>query len=137
MNKQIIGVIAAVAIIGAGSFYGGMKYTQNKSVSDRQQRFGRTAGTNMSGKGGSEGGLVSGDIISKDSQSITVKMRDGSSKIVFFSDMTEVSKFIAGASADLAVGKTVTVIGKANSDGSITATTARLQPNMPNPNPAK
>ncbi len=134
MNKLITIVVVVAVVVGGGAFYGGMKYAQNKSASDRQQRFGQVAGTN---NGGQRGGLVSGDIISKDSQSITVKMRDGSSKIVFYSDSVEISKFVAGVVGDLAVGKTVSVTGKTNSDGSITATTIQLRPNMPSPSPAK
>lgn len=126
MNKKYFVILGVtILIVGGGAFYGGMKYAQNKSASDRQQRFSQTAGANI---GGQRGGLVSGDIISKDNQSITVKMRDGSSKIVLFSNTTEVSKFVAGASTDLAVGKTVTVTGKANSDGSITAQSIQIRP---------
>lgn len=130
-SKLITIVIAVAVVVGGGAFYSGMKYAQSKSASDRQQRFGQTIGSGQGGfrggQGGTGGGLVSGDIISKDSQSITVKTRDGSSKIVFFSNATEVSKFVAGASVDLAVGKTVTIIGKANSDGSITAQSIQIR----------
>ena len=133
-------MIVAV-LVGSGAFYGGMKYSQGKSVSDRQQRLGQV-GANIGGgfrggQGGNGGGLISVDIISKDNQSVTVKMRDGSSKIVFFSDTTEVNKFVAGISVDLVIGKTVSIIGKTNSDGSITATSIQLQPNLPNSSPAK
>lgn len=118
--------------MGGIAFYGGMKYADAKAVSQRQQRFGQ-AGANIGGgfRGQGGGGLVSGDIISKDAQSMTIKMRDGSSKIVFYSDTTEVSKFVAGMPADLTVGKTVTIIGKTNSDGSVTATSVQLRPNLP------
>lgn len=134
MNKLVLIAVAVAVLIGGGAFYGGMKYAQG----NRQQRFsqmGANIGNGFRGQGGvgAGGGLVSGDIISKDTQSITVKMRDGSSKIVFFSDMTEVSKFVIGISADLVVGKTVTVIGKTNSDGSVTATSVQLRPNLPSP----
>lgn len=133
MNKKYFAILGAtVLIVGAGAFYGGMKYAQSKSASDRQQRFGQATGSGQGGFRGGQGGaggvLVSGEVISKDSQSITVKTRDGSSKIVFFSDATEVSKFVAGASIDLAVGKTVIVIGKANSDSSITSQSIQIRP---------
>ena len=142
MNKPLLAVVVVAVFVGGVAFYGGMKYAQGKSVSDRQQRFGQATGANISTQGGLRGGqvgggLVSGDIISKDNQSITIKTRDGSSKIVFFSDTTEVSKFVAGLSADLIVGKTVSVMGKTNSDGSVTATSVQLRPNMPILIPAK
>ncbi len=123
-------------LVGGGAFYGGMRYAEAKSTSQRQQRFdqnGANIGGGFRGQGGTGGGFVSGDIISKDNQSITIKTRDGSSKIVFFSDTTEVSKFVAGTSTDLAVGKTVTVMGKSNSDGSVTATSVQIRPNLPSP----
>ena len=140
-NKLILVAVTVAFLVGSGAFYGGMKYAQGKAVSDRQQRLGQT-GANIGsgfrgGQSGAGGGLVSGDIISKDNQSITVKMRDGSSKIVFFSDTTEVSKFVAGVSADLVIGKTVTIIGKTNSDGSVTATSVQLRPNLPSQSPAR
>jgi hypothetical protein len=143
MNKLILVVVVVVVIIvGGGAFYGGMKYADAKSASQRQQRLGQ-GGANIGvgfrgGQGGAVGsGFISGDIISKDNQSITVKMRDGSSKIVFFSDTTEISKFVAGLSTDMVVGKTVTITGKANSDGSVTAISIQMRPNLLNPSPAK
>ncbi len=132
--------MTVAVLVGGGAFYSGMKYADGKSASDRQQRFGQT-GANISGgfRGGRSGmgGFTSGDIIAKDDKSLTIKMRDGGSRIVFFSDTTEVSKFVAGTSADLAVGKTVTVMGTANSDGSVTATSVQIRPNLPSPSPAK
>ena len=138
MNKSVMSVVVAAVVIGGVVFYGGMKYSDAKAASQRQQRFGQT-GANIGGgfRGQSGGGLISGDIVSKDAQSITVNMRDGSSKVVFYSDTTEVSKFVAGAQSDLTVGKTVTIIGKSNSDGSVTATSIQLRPNLSNSNPAK
>ncbi len=133
-------------MVGGGAFYGGMKYAQGKNsrgsfanlTSEQRQQLGANIGGQGGFRGGQGGGAVAGDIISKDSQSITVKMRDGSSKIVFFSDTTEVSKFVAGTSADLAVGKTIIVMGKTNSDGSVTATTIQFRPNLPSlPIPSK
>ena len=72
--------------------------------------------------------MVSGDIISKDAMSITVKLRDGGSKIVFFSDTTEISRFASGSASDLLVGKSVMVNGKTNDDGSVTAQSIQLRP---------
>ena len=72
--------------------------------------------------------FLAGEVIAKDATSITVKMRDGSSKIVFYSETTEFSKFVSGVSTDLGVGKMVMIGGKTNSDGSITAQTIQIRP---------
>jgi hypothetical protein len=145
-KNTIIMAVLAIIIIGGGSFYGGMVYGQSRSKSggqgnfanltqeqrqQRAQQFGANTGAGFrNGKNGN-GGFVSGDIISKDDKSITVKLQDGGSKIIFFSDATQVSKYVSGAPGDLEVGKTVTAAGTANTDGSITAQTIQMRPAMP------
>lgn len=141
MNK-IIPVIIAIIIVGAGAFYGGMKYQQSKpltaadfqnlrnlSFEQRQQMFGQM-GANASGAvrrraGGTNG--ATGEIISKDDKSITIKLQDGGSKIVFYSNPTDITKSVSGSSTDLEIGKTVTVNGSANQDGSLTAESIQIR----------
>lgn len=153
MNKLIPVVIAVAVVVGGGAFFGGMKYTesksprsrvsqadfqnlQNLSPEERQQRlqeFGASAGAGFRGGAGggqrSDGGFTVGEIISKDEKSVTVKLQDGGSKIVFFSDSTSISKMTDGAKTDLEVGKQITVNGSVNSDGSITAQSVQLRSN--------
>jgi hypothetical protein len=147
MNKNIItSIIITAVVFGAGGFYGGMKYAASKGLSlqnlenltpeQRQQLFqqsrsnvsgnsstGRRTGTN----GQPGGGFTSGDIIARDDKSITIKMPDGSSKIIFYSGSTQISKSASGVADDLQVGKTVQINGTANSDGSITAQNIQLR----------
>ena len=110
---------------------GGMKFGESKKITgmlspEGSQNLPQVTGNVRVGNG-QNGGFVNGDIISKDDKSITVKLRDGGSKIVFFSDTTDISKFVSGTSADLEVGKTVTVTGKTNQDGSVTAQSVQLR----------
>lgn len=152
MNKLIAIVIATAVVVGGGAFFGGMKYAesksqrgqfsradfQNLSPEQRQQRLqelGANAGAGGGfggGQRGNAGGFTTGEIISKDDKSVTIKLRDGGSKIVFLSDSTEISKFAEGDLNDLAVGKNISVNSIANSDGSITAQSIQLRPQMQN-----
>lgn len=138
--KKFVLMILGIVVIGGGSFYAGSKYSQNNrrggmanlSPEERQQRFqelGDTAGVGFRGRMGGQagGGFTSGEIISKDDKSVTIKLRDGGSKIVFFSGSTEISKSAKGSPQDLSTGVQVTVNGKANSDGSLTAETVQIR----------
>ncbi len=133
-SKMIVIVISLIVLIG-GTFYGGMKYGQSKSTgSTNQQTFGNFAsrGGNPNGAGrgagaNMRGGMENGEILAKDEQSITIKLRDGGSKIIFLSEKTEITKSEAGTADDLVVGKTVFVGGTANPDGSVNATSIQLR----------
>ncbi len=131
----IITAVIALLIIGGGSFYGGMLYGQSQK---RSAGFpGQNAGISI--RGGRQGGagFNSGEILSKDDKSITIKLATGGSKIIFFSGSTEIGKFVNGTSDDLQVGETVMVQGQANQDGSITAQSIQIRPvgqnNQPKP----
>ena len=132
MKKIIPIIIILIIAIGGGAFYGGMKYTQSKTQQRFTQRFGQsgsatgTFGGNLGNRTGA--GFATGEIISKDEKNVTIKLRDGGSKIIFYSDTTEVGKFVSGTPNDLEIGKTVIVNGKENQDGSITADSIQLRP---------
>lgn len=140
MNKNITNIIIAVIIAGGVSFYAGMHYAQSKTITptnfanmtpeERQALRGQFA-PGAGGRGGRTGnGGASGEIISKDAASITVKLRDGGSKIVFLSGTTPIMKTASGTPADLYVGAQVNAMGTANPDGSITAQTVQIRPKM-------
>jgi hypothetical protein len=143
MKKQYIAALIAV-LISVAAFFGGMQYQKAKTPNQRGQSFAQNGqGGTMRGQfdggtgrlGGQNGAAfrpVTGQIISQDDKSITVKLTDGSSKIILMSSSTPVSKTLAGALTDLKVGETVRVIGTANSDGSVTAQDIQLNPQVPN-----
>ncbi|MGC8851719.1 MAG: hypothetical protein ACP5PR_01280 [Minisyncoccia bacterium] len=128
--KKLILFIIALIIVGGGAFYGGMKYAENKISSQRtsfqnlspeqRQQFVQRRGTSAN--------FLSGEVISKDEKSLTIKLPDGSTKIVFFSDSTQISKTTEGSINDIEIGKPIMVSGDQNPDGSVTAKTIQLSP---------
>ena len=133
MNKQIITIIIAIAV-GALSFFGGMKYQESKSVNNRfganlqnmrGQQNGQT-GQSQTRRGGFR--PVIGEIINQDENSITVKLVDGSSKIVLLSEKTIYNKAETATKTDLKKGERVNVFGTENTNGSVTAQNIQLNP---------
>lgn len=146
MKKIIFIALAFLILVAGGAFYGGTKYTQTKntkgiglgnfkdlqnlSTEERQQRFREMgAGLGFAGRGGGQSGnFIAGEIILKDNQSVTIKMPDGGSKIIFYSDATKISKSVDGNLEDLSVGENVNINGDQNQDGSITAQSIQIRP---------
>lgn len=126
MKKGIIITVVLVLVAGGLGFFGGMQYQKIQ-----RGRFGQFA-TNgqFQRRFGANGGAVMGEIISQDDKSITVKMPDGSSKIVLLSGTTSINKQAAGSASDLKTGEKVAVFGTTNSDGSVTAQNIQLNPVM-------
>lgn len=142
-SKKYLAILAVVAIVvGIASFFGGMLYEKNKSSrlgatrsgnmpgADGQRRPGGAGGFAgaKGGAAGENGGFVTGEIISKDEKGITVKTSDGGSKIIFFSDTTNVGKSVSGSTSDLANGEQVMASGKTNPDGTLTADNIQIRP---------
>ena len=118
---------------------------QNLSPEERQQRF-QGLEANVSGVfgGDHEGDIgfrggrfgfgadgsrpLTGEIISQGDDSLTIKLSDGSTKIVFVSDSTQITKSVDGVLNDLATGEQIFIAGDENPDGSYTAKTIQLSP---------
>jgi hypothetical protein len=144
MKTNVVTIIAVLAI-AAG--FGGGYFFRNRQIQVARGNFGangnfqRFTGNRNNGIGGMMGrGGVTGSIISMDDKSITVKINDGSTKIVLFSDSTTYRNTVDATKSDLKVGSEVAVFGAANSDGSVTATSIQLNPEFfgmtPLPSPA-
>jgi hypothetical protein len=132
-NKNLI-TAAMIIIVGAACFYVGISYGKQGAAGAQQQTFQQFRGQRAGGNGGggqqSAAGLVSGQVLSKDGQSITVQTRDGSSHIVFYSSSTPVTKPISGSVSDISAGTQVMVGGTQNSDGSLTAQSIQVREGM-------
>jgi len=106
-------------------------YQKNQTPS-----FGGAVGRgNFVGRFGVQGGQsaaafrpVRGQVLSMANDSMTVKMSDGSTKIVVLSESTAFMQSTKAALSDVKTGDTVNVVGTANSDGSVTATDIQINP---------
>lgn len=131
MNKDLkIKLIVGALLIACLSFYAGTKVSQSRNAGPTG--FMRNSSVN-SGQKMRMGGFLSGEVISKDATSITLKTRDGSTKIVLFSASTDILKSTSGKSDDLNIGEQVVVTGSSNADGSLSAQSIQIRPNMPVP----
>lgn len=129
-NKKIIILVICFILVALASFCVGLKFSNSKKQSNNFSQPGQFDPRDMNGarkgemqKGGNWGEMLSGEILSKDTQSITLKLKDGGSKIIFYTDKTTVSKTVIDALNDLIVGNEVSINGTANTDGSINAQT--------------
>jgi len=133
-TNQIFLFLSLFIIVGAIAFYGGMKYQESNQRNNFLNNLkgggapgmlGRTTGQN-----GNRVGFrpVNGEIISTDDKSITVKMPDGSSRIVFINDKTIINNAETASREDLKLGVKVAVFGNMNTDGSMSAQNIQLNP---------
>jgi len=150
-TNTIIGIIIALLVVAGGSFYGGMIYGRTSLAAMRGGQFRNMNPEQQSKEGmqqfqpggqmqrnGSRGnsGFTIGEVISKDDKSITVKLPDGGSKIIFYNASTSIGKTVDGLIEDVVVGENVIANGTSNSDGSITAQLIQLQPVNPTSTPS-
>jgi hypothetical protein len=143
-KKHIITMSSIIIIVAGGMFYAGMKYSDSKVVAARmtlrgngdRMDVGPAGGGTRGQRGGVQGGSNSangegfsgGQVVAKDDTSITIKTRDGGSKIVYYSGATSVGKTVSGSASELNVGQDVMVSGKSNPDGSIAAKDIQIRP---------
>ena len=146
-NKKMVSIIIVCILVAGLSFWAGTAYGKGKNTtsnSSRQGMFNQNGGgQNGIGRMGRQngGGFVSGTVLSKDANSITVQLRGpdmmnaqsgatttGGSKIVIYSASTGIEKTVSGAIGDVVVGSQVSVTGTANPDGSVNATSIQIRP---------
>lgn len=141
-SKNVLLVVLGAILIGGAGFYGGMSYQRTKLAKlgpmgnfpgrpgDQMMRGdGAKVPTAMGNRGAGFRPIV-GEILSKDDKSITVKLTDGSSKIVLLAQTTNINKAEKVEASALAVGESVRVFGTTNQDGSVTAQDVQLNPSQ-------
>jgi hypothetical protein len=145
-NQNIVIACAVTAVVAGGAgFWGGTMYPKSQSMPNFQNRGegrpmmpGQTTDARPSGNRvapGSpgqmgRGGAIMGEVTAKDDKSITIKMSDGSSKIVILSSSTSYRTSTESKAANVELGKQVAVFGTPNSDGSTTASSVEIDPIM-------
>ena len=124
MNKNTMMVVAIVLIVlaGVGGFVGGIQYQKTNAGAGSQgtngtfrQRFG------MMGQNGQNFRPERGQVISFSNGTMTLKLSDGSTKLIVLPSNTNYLKTDTASQSDIKTGDTVTVLGTQNSDGSVTA----------------
>lgn len=134
-NLIVTGIVALMVGVGVG-YFGGHAFAASPKTG--AATFAARTGAGGFGAAGARiggnqaaGGLLTGTVAAKDSGSITLNTRDGSSHVVLTTPNTTVSKSVNGTLNDVAVGSTVIVSGTTNSDGSVSASLVQLRPAMP------
>ncbi|MDP2951151.1 MAG: hypothetical protein Q8N55_02075 [bacterium] len=135
-SKTLIIFVALFLVGGVSGFFGGTQYQKSKSPlsgafgnltgEQRAQRFGAMAGSIASDSGQRRGlaegqTAVSGEVISKDATSLTIKLPDNSSKIILLTNDVPVRQTTESNIESVEVGESVIVQGQQNQDGSVTA----------------
>ncbi len=130
--------VAIIAgLVGVAAFFGGTKYsdmqrTNQRGSMMRQFQNGQGAPNGASDfRGNRTGGRpVVGEVMSVDASTMTVKLADGTSKIVVLSETTTVSETASAEKTSIKVGSKVGAFGTDNADGSVTAQTVQLNPSF-------
>lgn len=127
MNNKIL-LVVIVVVVAAAAFYGGTVYQKGQTQTfGGQSGFARRFGQNgQNGQNAQNFRPVRGQVINKDNNSLTVKLADGSTKLVILSNSTMYYKSSTASASDVIDGDTIQVLGTQNSDGSVTAQNVQL-----------
>lgn len=136
-KKQIMISIISSLIFGVLCFYAGTIFAGSKRIGtnlpyamnqNSQNQGGQIRGMRGGGNNGSSaGGFTGGQVLSKDANSFTLKLRSGGSLNVLYSPLTQVQKLASTTADDIVVGSEVTVSGSSNADNSLSAQSVQIR----------
>jgi uncharacterized protein (UPF0333 family) len=136
-NTSLLITIVVAVVVGAAGFFIGMQYQKSQTrtaFANFQGENGMMRGQNgqrngqgFRGRNGMGNGAI-GEVVNIDANSVTVKLPDGSSKIVNLSNSTTYSTTANGSKSDIKAGQRIAAFGTTNSDGSITAQNIQINP---------
>ncbi len=136
-NQNIMVACAITAVVAGGLGYvGGSRMTRAGRLDGFGERSGRSIMINRDqNKQGNGGGMmgrgaIQGEVTSKDDKTLTVKLSDGSSKIIILSDTTVYRASSESSLDKVEVGTSVAAFGTASSDGTTVATSIEINPLM-------
>ena len=131
-SKLLIAIAVTALLVGASGFFAGIQYrkSQEPTAGDFQSMREQARSGNLPPGLGErlqgQGRPVSGEIIDRDEESITVKLPDGSSRIILVGSETKISESTPSAKNKLTEGVQVFVNGTENPDGSLNATSIQI-----------
>lgn len=128
MKNPIVGLVIVAILFGALGFFGGMQYQKSQRSAAYGQIGAQGQARRLGQNGGQNAQAVRGQVLSADNSSLTVKLSDGSSKIIILSSSTSITEATATSKQSLKAGEQVAVFGSSNSDGSVTAQNIQLNP---------
>lgn len=131
-NKNLYLTILVVVLFSAVSFFAGKNLQSKKGgqMMGRGQFNGQMGrGVDMPQRAGQmRGGQITGEITSIESDKITIKEMDGSSKVILVNSDTSIVKTTTALNTDLKVGGRIAVFGKATTDAIISAQNIQINP---------
>lgn len=125
-KKSIIINIFIAVVFALGGYFMGAK-SQKVRIQSMTRQQGMVAGARQNGQW-QRGGIrpVAGEILSRDEKTMTVKLTDGSSKIIILSEKTVINKASDATRDELKNGEKISVFGTENPDGSVTASNIQI-----------
>jgi endonuclease YncB( thermonuclease family) len=126
--RFITPALALVAVLGVGIF-GGVLIGQNTASASSAGSAALGQGRPDGAAGGATGdtpvgmgGFTSGTVTAVDGDTVTLELTDGSTVTITTTDDTTVTTTQNSSVADLAEGDSLTVVGEADDDGNVAAT---------------